>query len=72
MPRAEHRRPQKDDQVDQHRGKTVTIDIGGGAESCQLDGDVVGEAAHLVARVKPAALTICVPQPNSDADQSLR
>jgi diacylglycerol kinase (ATP) len=60
------RRPQKDDRVDQYSGKTVTVTIhGAGRESYQLDGDVIGVAGHLVARIKPGALTVCVP-PASD------
>jgi diacylglycerol kinase family enzyme len=55
------RRPQKDDQVDQRAGQTVTITIDGGAESYQMDGDVTGEGTRLTASVKPDALTICVP-----------
>ena len=54
------RRPTKDDQVDQRRGKSVTVRIGH-PESYQLDGDVIGECTTLTAVVKPGALTICIP-----------
>src|SRR4051794_5563375 len=56
------RRPKKDDQVDQVAGKRVKLAIHG-AENYQLDGDVVGAGTTLTAEVRPAALTICVPQP---------
>jgi len=63
------RRPQKDDRVDQRSGRTVTVMISGDAkESYQLDGDVIGEARHLVARVKPEALTVCVPPASNLAE----
>lgn len=64
------RRPKTDDQVDQRTGTTVTVTISGGAESYQLDGDVVGEATRLTARVKPGALTVCVPRADSDQGPS--
>jgi diacylglycerol kinase (ATP) len=54
------RRPMKGDQVDQHSGKTVKIEIDG-VENYQLDGDVVGECTVLTAEVRPGALTICTP-----------
>jgi diacylglycerol kinase (ATP) len=54
------RRAQKDDQVDQHTGKTVRIIIDG-KEDYQLDGDVVGESTTLFAEIQPGALAICVP-----------
>jgi len=54
------RRPKKDDQVDQWTGKTVTVTIDG-SDNYQLDGDVVGECARLVAEIVPAALTVQVP-----------
>jgi diacylglycerol kinase family enzyme len=56
------RRPKKDDQVDQHTGKRVTIRIDGG-DNYQLDGDVIDKCTTLVAQVEPDALTICVPRP---------
>jgi YegS/Rv2252/BmrU family lipid kinase len=54
------RRAKKDDQVDQHTGKTVRITIHG-KENYQLDGDVVGESTTLFAEIQPGALAICVP-----------
>ena len=54
------RRPKKDDQVDQWTGRTVTVTIDG-SDNYQLDGDVVGECARLVAEIVPAALTVQVP-----------
>jgi diacylglycerol kinase family enzyme len=54
------RRAKKDDQVDQHSGKTVRIIIDG-KEDYQLDGDVVGESTTLFAEIQPGALAICVP-----------
>lgn len=57
-------RPQKDDQVDQHTGTTVTV-IVHGSDTYQLDGDVVGAATRMTAHVKPGALIICVPTTTS-------
>ena len=54
------RRAKKDDQVDQHTGKTVRIIIDG-KDNYQLDGDVVGESTTLTAEIQPGALAICVP-----------
>jgi diacylglycerol kinase (ATP) len=54
------RRAKKDDQVDQHLGKTVRIMIDG-KDNYQLDGDVVGESTTLLAEIQPGALAICVP-----------
>ena len=54
------RRPQKDDQVDQHSGKVVRVKIHG-KDSYQLDGDVIGEGSSLTAEVQPDALMICIP-----------
>jgi diacylglycerol kinase (ATP) len=54
------RRPKKDDQVDQRKGKNVRIIIDG-KDNYQLDGDVVGESTTLFAEIQPGALTICVP-----------
>ena len=54
------RRPNKDDQVDQWAGKTVTITIHG-TDNYQLDGDVVGECTTLRAEIAPAALTVYLP-----------
>lgn len=55
------RRPQKDDQVDQLKGKTVTISIDG-KDNYQMDGDAVGECRRLKAEIQPDALTICFPR----------
>ena len=54
------RRAKKDDQVDQHLGKTVRIMIDG-KDNYQLDGDVVGESTTLLAEIQPGALAICAP-----------
>jgi diacylglycerol kinase family enzyme len=54
------RRAKKDDQVDQHKGRSVRIIIDG-KENYQLDGDVVGESTTLDAEIQPGALAICVP-----------
>ena len=54
------RRPKKDDQVDQRKGKIVRVKIHG-KDIYQLDGDVVGEGSNLTAEVQPDALTICTP-----------
>jgi YegS/Rv2252/BmrU family lipid kinase len=54
------RRAKKDDQVDQHMGKTVRIMIDG-KDNYQLDGDVVGESTALFAEIQPGALAVCVP-----------
>jgi diacylglycerol kinase (ATP) len=54
------RRPQKDDQVDQHSGKVVRVTIHG-KDSYELDGDVIGEGISLTAEVQPDALMICTP-----------
>jgi YegS/Rv2252/BmrU family lipid kinase len=54
------RRAKKDDQVDQHTGKTVRIIIDG-KDNYQLDGDVVGEATTLTAEIQPGALATRVP-----------
>ncbi len=55
------RRPKRDDQVDQLTGTKATLKIHGRRENYQLDGDVIGECSVLTAQVRPAALTICVP-----------
>ena len=58
------RRPQKDDQVDQHSGKVVSVKIHG-KDNYELDGDVVGEGSNLTAEVQPDALMICTPSDSS-------
>jgi diacylglycerol kinase (ATP) len=60
------RRPQRDDQVDQHSGRRVVIRIDG-TDNYQLDGDVVGESATLTAEIQPGALTICTPAEDAGA-----
>jgi len=62
------RRAKKDDQVDQHTGKTVRITIHG-KENYQLDGDVVGESTTLFAEIQPGALAICVPAEGASEPQ---
>ena len=54
------RRAQKDDQVDQFKGKTVTIRIDE-PEDFQLDGDVMGKGRVLTAEVVSGALVVRVP-----------
>jgi hypothetical protein len=54
------RRAKKDDQVDQHKGKSVRIVIDG-KDNYQLDGDVVGQSTTLDAKIQPSALAICIP-----------
>lgn len=54
------RRPQKDDRVDQRKGKAVTMSIEG-KDDYQLDGDVVGAGRFLRAEVAPGALRVRVP-----------
>jgi hypothetical protein len=54
------RRAKKDDQVDQHKGKSVRIVIDG-KDNYQLDGDVVGQSTTLDAKIEPSALAICIP-----------
>jgi diacylglycerol kinase (ATP) len=63
------RRAKKDDQVDQHMGKTVRIVIEG-KDNYQLDGDVVGESTTLFAEIQPGALAICVPAEAASPPQS--
>ncbi len=57
------RRPKKDDRVDQHTGKIVTIRIDG-ADNYQLDGDVIGTCTTLVAEIVPGALKVGVANPS--------
>jgi diacylglycerol kinase (ATP) len=54
------RRPRKDDQVDQHRARTVRITLRD-RDTYQLDGDAIGDCHTLYAEVQPGALTVCVP-----------
>jgi hypothetical protein len=36
----------------------------------QLDGDVIGDCRSLSAEVAPKALTVCIPEPNTDLSAS--
>lgn len=54
------RRPQRDDRVDQLRGKTVTISVDG-EDDYQIDGDVVGRCRFMRAEIQPGALSVRVP-----------
>jgi len=54
------RRAQKDDRVDQLKGKRVSITLDS-PDDYQLDGDVAGTCTSLQAEVQPGALTVCVP-----------
>jgi diacylglycerol kinase (ATP) len=62
------RRPKKDDQVDQYKGKTVRIIIDG-KDNYELDGDVVGESTTLFAEVQAGALALCVPAKSASEPQ---
>jgi diacylglycerol kinase family enzyme len=53
------RRPQKDDKVDQLKGKTVRIVIDG-TDDYQLDGDVMGACSRMLAEIRPGALSVRV------------
>jgi diacylglycerol kinase (ATP) len=53
------RRPQKDDRVDQLKGRTVTIALEG-RDDYQLDGDVIGDCRFMRAEIAPGALHIRV------------
>ena len=59
------RRRQKDDRVDQLKGKTVTISIDG-EDDYQLDGDVIGKCRFLRAEIAPGALRVRVPHVERD------
>lgn len=63
------RRPKKDDQVDQAQAKVVRVKLYG-EENYQLDGDVVGVGTRLTAEVRPGALTVCVPAPETAEEQA--
>jgi len=54
------RRPQKDDRVDQLKGRRATITIES-PDDYQLDGDAAGSCRRLEAEVRPGALVVCVP-----------
>jgi len=53
------RRPQKDDRVDQVKGKSVTINVDG-EDDYQLDGDVMGRCHVMKAEIRPNALKVRV------------
>jgi len=55
------RRPQKDDQVDQARGRSITVRIDG-TEDYQLDGDAMGECRTFRTEIRPGALVVRVAQ----------
>jgi len=55
------RRPQRDDRVDQAKGRKVTITIHG-QDDYQLDGDVIGSCRRLEAEIQPGALSVRVPR----------
>jgi diacylglycerol kinase (ATP) len=54
------RRPQKDDRVDQLKGRSVTIKIDG-RDDYQLDGDGIGTCGLMKAEVRPGTLLLRVP-----------
>ncbi len=54
------RRRQRDDRVDQWRGRTVRVTLSS-PDTYQLDGDVEGECRSLQAEVRPNALHLCLP-----------
>jgi diacylglycerol kinase family enzyme len=53
------RRPQKDDKVDQLKGKAVQIVLDG-TDDYQIDGDVMGACSRMLAEVQPGALSVRV------------
>jgi diacylglycerol kinase (ATP) len=53
------RRPQKDDQVDQAKGRSITVRIDG-TEDYQLDGDAMGECRSFRTEIRPGALEVRV------------
>jgi YegS/Rv2252/BmrU family lipid kinase len=54
------RRPQRDDRVDQLKGRRVVITLTE-PDDYQMDGDVIGEGRRLLAEVRPDALQVRVP-----------
>lgn len=55
------RRAQRDDRVDQAKGRRVAITVRG-EDDYQLDGDVMGSCHQMLAEIQPGALSIRVPQ----------
>lgn len=55
------RRPQKDDQVDQAKGRSITVRIDG-IEDYQLDGDAMGTCRSFRTEIRPGALVVRVVQ----------
>jgi diacylglycerol kinase (ATP) len=55
------RRPQRDDRVDQVKGRRVSITVHG-EDDYQLDGDVIGSCKQILAEVQPGALLLRAPQ----------
>jgi diacylglycerol kinase (ATP) len=60
------RRPQRDDRVDQLKGRAVTITLKS-PDDYQLDGDVMGECRRMRAEVQPGALSVKVPATHHEA-----
>jgi diacylglycerol kinase family enzyme len=54
------RRPQRDDRVDQLKGRTVSITLQE-PDDYQLDGDVMGKGRRMLAEIQPHALSVRVP-----------
>ena len=63
------RRPRHDDRVDQWQAQQVKVRLRH-PDPYQLDGDVIGDFRSLSAEVAPKALTVCVPEPNTDLSAS--
>jgi len=54
------RRPQRNDRVDQAKGRRVSITVKGD-DDYQLDGDVIGRCHQILAEIQPNALSVRVP-----------
>jgi diacylglycerol kinase family enzyme len=54
------RRPQRNDRVDQAKGRRVDITVASD-DDYQLDGDVIGRCHHILAEIQPHALSVRVP-----------
>ena len=65
------RRPRHDDRVDQWQAHRVEVRLRH-PDPYQLDGDVIGDCRSLRAEVAPKALTVCVPELNTDLLASQR
>ena len=63
------RRPRRDDRVDQWQAQQVKVRLRH-PDPYQLDGDVIGDCRSLSAEVAPKALTVCVPEPDTDLSAS--